>query len=126
MPADDEAITARKCWAPPDMTRAVDLPAATLERLVIEAGRVALGVGDVVTVLGARSGLFPTGHFCRHDCRYSHHGSVLVLPDTTVVELFANGGVLHAFQHVDMGDGASVAIAAVMLPPPDVSVRPSS
>lgn len=126
MPADDEAITARKCWAPPDMTAAVDLPAAMLQRLVIEAGKVALRVGDVVTVLGARLCRYPTGHFCRHACRYGHHGSVLVLPDTTVVELFANGGALHAFRHVDMGNGASVAIAAVMLPPPDVSVRPSS
>ena len=123
MPASDEAIT---CWAPPDMVRAVDLPREVLHRLVLHAGTIAMLNGEVVTVLGAALGrAWPTGHFCQQPCRYTHHGSVLVMPDTSVVELFANGGCLNAFQYIEGTDGRSVAIVAVELPPPDRPERPN-
>lgn len=113
MPATGDGNTTRHCWAPVGMILAVDLPASILEIMVRHAARVAISSGDVVTVLGASHSC--AGHFCRHACKLTHSGSVVVLPDLDVIELYANRGpaVLRQLRFIKVPDGRSVAVCAV-------------
>jgi hypothetical protein len=96
------------------MVLAADLPAQTLKALVIAAAQTAIENEEVVCILGASSN--PFGHFCRLACRFTHPGSILVLPDLGVIEMYANSGpgVLKTLQFVASWEGRSVAICRRM------------
>lgn len=113
MPTESDGSTPRYCWTPAGMTRAADLPGATLQNLIIAAANVALVNEEVVAVLGASND--GTGHFCRRACRLTHSGSVLVMSDLGVIAMYANSGpsVLAQLSFVAGKDGRSVAICAV-------------
>lgn len=112
MPSDTDGITPRYCWTPPDMTPATQLPDHLLRQLVVVTAPKVMIFDEVIAILGAVTDwpCYPTGHFCRFDCRYAHPGSVIVLPDTTVVELVANGGTPEAMRYIPLGEGRCVGI----------------
>jgi hypothetical protein len=110
MPAEGELNILPYCWAPADLVTAVELSRDVLRRLVVHAGQLAMLHQEVVAIRGC-SDLVVS--FCRAPCRYSHHGSVLVIPDLAVAEIFANGGSLDQLQWIAGVDGRSVAICAV-------------
>jgi hypothetical protein len=112
MPSDTDGITPRYCWAPADMTPATELPSELLRIIVAPVAARAMIFDEVITILGAVTNWssYPTGHFCRLACRYTHPGSIIVLPDTTVVELVANGGTPEAMRYIPLGEGRSVGL----------------
>lgn len=80
------------CHMPTELIPAVNLPDPLLEELVSDVARLALDWEDTVTLVGtARVGESLLGHLCHTVCRYHHPGSIVVIPDTVMMELHANG-----------------------------------
>jgi hypothetical protein len=93
-----------------ELVPAALMPHAVLWPLIRNAASVALWTDDPVSILGQVGGIT---QYCRGECDRSHEGSLVLIPDVTLLELQANGHVVPVTQKINGRDGRAAYLFAV-------------
>jgi len=98
------------CYDVPGTIPALDVPQEVMGPIVKRVADTAVESGDTITIKGC---LGVATLFCRGCCRYGHIGSIVVIPDTVMLELIANGYPEVGTARIERSDGRSAHVYGV-------------